>query len=144
MVNAVWLSNFIRAYSQLGTTNIDSLNGVYHPDVEFSDPMHQVSGLDELLDYFHQIYSNVGSCHFVIDHVFESGSEAAIYWTMTFTHKNLNGQRPITVQGHSHLKEQDGLVIFHCDYLDLGAMVYEHVPVLGRVLRSIKQRAGRI
>jgi len=37
----------------------------------------------------------------------------------------------------SHLKFADGKVISHRDYFDLGEMLYEHIPLLGGVIKSI-------
>lgn len=141
MQRSLWLQSFISVYSNLGTDNLTTLQSIYHPDVTFIDPLHRVDGLTELLDSFKSSYTNIIQCDFVIQHVFESENEAAVYWDMTFRHKSLNGKQPITVLGHSHLKEKDGLVIFHRDYLDVGSMIYEHVPVLGALVKTIKQRA---
>jgi hypothetical protein len=46
------------------------------------------------------------------------------------------------VQGSSHLKGVGDKVVYHRDYLDLGAMLYEQLPLLGRVIRSLKNRAA--
>lgn len=143
MTDPLWLKAFVELYSQLGTNNLGLIKQVYHSDIHFSDPMHTVKGLNNLLDYFEQMYQHVTSCQFQIDHTFYQEHEAAIYWTMILCHKKLNGKRPITVQGHSHIKAQDEQVIFHRDYLDLGAMLYEHVPVLGYVITHIKHRASK-
>lgn len=141
MQRSLWLQSFISVYSNLGTDNLTTLQTIYHPDVTFIDPLHRVDGLTELLDSFKSSYTNIIQCDFVIQHVFQSENEAAVYWDMTFRHKSLNGKQDITVLGHSHLKEKDGLVIFHRDYLDVGSMIYEHVPVLGALVKTIKQRA---
>lgn len=142
MKDALWLDRFIEVYSSLSPSNLHTLREVYHANVEFSDPMHRVEGLQALLMYFDNIYTQVTHCDFVIEHVFRSESEAAVYWKMTFIHNKLNGKQPITVQGHSHIKAQDDLVIFHRDYLDLGAMLYEHLPLIGSLVKTIKQRAS--
>lgn len=162
---APWLQNFITMYENLGEQNNDAptnnnsptnnahqtdpqdftpLLHVYHADVEFIDPLHHLNGVSALVAYFQNMYTNVASCQFVIDHVIESENEAAIYWTMTYTHKNLNGKQPIEVVGHSHLKQREGMVAYHRDYLDVGAMVYEHIPLLGRMITAIKNRAGKL
>ncbi|MEZ9116954.1 nuclear transport factor 2 family protein [Vibrio cyclitrophicus] len=143
MDNSLWLNNFLNMYQELGTDNFDVLRTVYHSDVEFQDPLHHVSGIDALTRYFENIYTQVTSCNFHIDHAFEANNEASIYWTMQFSHKQLNGQKSIEVQGHSHLKMLDDQVFYHRDYLDVGAMLYEHIPVLGCAIKSIKKRASR-
>lgn len=143
MANALWLQRFVTRYSELGTDNFEQLSDVYHPDVEFRDPMHHVIGLTALIHYFEQVYQKVDSCRFVIEHVIESDDEAAVYWRMTYQHRQLNRNKPIEVQGHSQLKMRDQRVSYHRDYLDVGAMVYEHLPLVGRVIKMIKQRAGQ-
>ncbi|MCG7497871.1 nuclear transport factor 2 family protein [Vibrio sp. Of7-15] len=143
MVSSLWLKKFIEIYSELRTDNLQTLESIYHPDVVFIDPLHRVEGFASLLASFKNSYTNILQCTFVIDHVFESGDEASVYWSMTFSHEKLNGKKPITVVGHSHLKARHDLVIFHRDYLDVGAMIYEHVPLLGVVIKSIKTKAGK-
>ncbi|ASJ97242.1 MULTISPECIES: nuclear transport factor 2 family protein [Shewanella] len=141
MTQALWLQNFIAVYGELGTDNLEALRQVYHPEVEFIDPLHNLKGLEELLDYFDGLYLQVVSCDFTIDHVIEQQSEAAVYWTMTFRHKQLNASQPIEVEGHSRLGAKDNKVIYHRDYFDLGTMLYEHLPVLGSIILAVKRRA---
>lgn len=143
MAQALWLQNFIAVYSELSTDNLMLLEKIYHPEVEFVDPIHSVHGMAALLDYFSNLYQQLLSCDFVIEHVLEGESEAAIYWTMTFRHKQLNGAAPISVQGHSRIRAQDNKVIYHRDYLDVGAMLYEHIPLLGSIITTIKRRAAK-
>jgi hypothetical protein len=75
--------------------------------------------------------------------VFSSDNQAALYWTMSFCHPKLNQGSEIVVEGHSYLVEQDNKVIKHRDYLDVGAMLYEHIPLLGSVVKTVKRRAAK-
>ena len=63
-------------------------------------------------------------------------------WTMTLTAEGLNGGEPVSVIGISHLTfdEKTDLVIYHRDYFDMGAFIYEQVPVLGSIVRMIKRK----
>lgn len=139
----VWLVDFLTVYQQLGTDNLSQLENIYHQDVTFIDPIHQVNGIDNLLGYFHNLYTNVLFCNFVINDVFFSKNKAAIYWTMDYSHKKLNNAKTITVQGHSLLKMSDDKVAYHRDYVDVGAMLYEHIPLLGKVVKAVKSRASQ-
>ena len=47
--------------------------------------------------------------------------------------------KPISVQGTSHIRFTDK-VYFHQDYFDGGALLYEHVPVLGSIIQQLKKR----
>ena len=59
---------------------------------------------------------------------------------MTYSHKQLNSGKPITVEGHSFIMGDDSKVTYHRDYVDLGQMLYEHIPVLGRLIQWVKKR----
>jgi hypothetical protein len=38
--------------------------------------------------------------------------------------------------------DKAGKVRYHRDYFDLGAMLYEHLPLLGSLVKTIKRRLG--
>lgn len=138
----LWLSNFVSVYQTLSTENLDLLAKIYHPNVTFIDPMHQVEGFDDLSDYFKRLYENLSSCEFVIDNVITENDQAAIYWKMSYQHAKLNKGKIVTVFGHSHIKGEQNKVIYHRDYLDLGAMLYEQLPFFGKLTKWIKAKAS--
>ncbi len=142
MTDMTWLENFIAVYNKLGNLDLSGLETIYHPQVTFIDPMHRVEGYDELLAYFEKLFDQITSCDFDVYHRIENADEAAIYWNMTLNFKQLKSGQPITVEGHSLLKAKDGKVIFHRDYFDLGALLYEHVPVLGWIVKTVRQRVA--
>jgi hypothetical protein len=57
---------------------------------------------------------------------------------MHFKHPKL-GNRLISVRGVSHLQISDK-IDFHEDFYDMGAMLYEQLPLLGNVTRWLKLR----
>lgn len=138
-----WLDTFISVYGDLETNNLALLEKVYHRDIHFSDPMHEVHGLNDLIAYFGTLYTNLDYCRFQINHVINDNNDAAVYWTMFFSHPKLNRGEEILVEGNSFLTQKDNKVIRHRDYLDLGAMLYEHIPFLGSAIKTIKKRASR-
>ena len=138
--HALWLANFINIYQKLATDNLHLLADIYHQDIVFTDPMHQLTGLDNLRHYFDKLYQQLSYCEFKIEQVIAQGDEAAVYWKMSYQHPRLNGGNVVYVQGCSHIKGVDDKVIFHRDYLDLGAMLYEQIPLLGRIISWLKNR----
>ncbi|MBU2893240.1 nuclear transport factor 2 family protein [Colwellia sp. D2M02] len=139
----LWLTQFMAVYQQLSTDNLALLKTIYHQDIHFIDPMHEIQGLDDLCQYFKGLYENVFSCEFTINHVIVQENEAAIYWCMRYCHPKLNKGNVIMVDGHSHIKSTADKIIYHRDYLDLGEMLYEHLPLLGKVTQWIKARAAK-
>lgn len=137
------LMKFIDIYSQLNKDNLAELEGIYHRDLVFEDPAHRMVGWSALHRYFKQLYARINSCDFVINSWLADESQAFVQWTMTFSHRDLNGGRPRTLEGCTRLEFKDDLIILHRDYFDLGEMIYEGVPLLGRVIRFIKTRVGQ-
>ena len=135
-----WLQVFIDNYQKLSIDNLHLLENIYHLDVEFQDPAHKLSGFDTLSAYFNELYTNLKDCDFVITNVLVDGDEAAIYWHMQYVHPKLNKGRPVNVEGHSFIQGKDNKVILHRDYVDFGAMLYEHIPLVGSAVRLIKSR----
>lgn len=135
-----WLNNFIVNYQLLSTSNLELLSKIYAEDIEFNDAVHKLEGLTELEEYFKHLYTNLRSCSFDITDAFFQQDKAAVYWQMTYEHKSLNRGKAITIEGHSVIKGSEDKVHYHKDYLDMGAMVYEHIPVLGRFVKAIKLR----
>lgn len=139
--NPLWLVNFLENYQQLSINNLHLLANIYHQDIVFIDPMHQLNGFDNLASYFKNLYHQLSYCQFYIEQVIVQTDQAAIYWQMSYIHPRLNSGAMVTVQGSSHIKGAGDKVIYHRDYIDLGAMLYEHLPLLGRVINWLKNRA---
>ncbi|MGF1786403.1 nuclear transport factor 2 family protein [Photobacterium swingsii] len=137
------LENFITVYSQLGKDNLVDLEAIYHPDIVFEDPAHRIEGWDALHEYFAQLYSNITSCDFQIHHSLVDEKQAFVQWTMTFSHPDIEKGKSRTVEGCTRLELDGNKVVFHRDYFDLGEMIYEGVPLLGKVIRHIKTRLGQ-
>ena len=135
-----WLEQFKTVYNNLSKKNVDSLTLIYHQDICFEDPLHKITGLNNFISYFNNLFTHVISCTFEINHSIKTSNEAAIYWVMHYQHPKLNAGKTISVTGHSHLKAMDNKVIYHRDYLDAGAMIYEHIPLLGSAIRYLKKR----
>ena len=121
------------------------LDEVYSENIEFRDPLHSIHGLSSLRSYMNNMYGNVISCDFIFlgDWITEPGPDgrgsACVKWDMIFRHPKLAGGSPVTVRGMSHIRFSDR-IDYHEDIFDLGAMLYEHVPLVGRVVIWLKSR----
>jgi hypothetical protein len=129
--------SFIACYQQLNKENLDSLADIYHQQVSFQDPVVQLEGLDQLNHYFSHLYENIEHSEFLIREQTDIEQGAYISWTMHC--KNSRLKQPLVVDGISHLQYQQGKIMAHRDYFDVGQMVYEQIPLLGSVIRHVKQ-----
>ena len=137
-----FLRRFAHSFATLDKHNLQLLNSLYSEDIAFTDPLHEVHGLPALRRYFAELYSKVSHLQFDF-HSFDAVAEGEGYlrWTMSFHHPRLASGKVIRVPGCSHLMWHDK-VYRHRDYFDAGALLYEHVPVLGRVVSWLKRRMG--
>lgn len=134
---------FVSIYKALNKNNLTSLETLYHPEIVFRDPAHEIVGLAAFIQYFTVLYENVTDCQFAIHHTTVEDDDAFVTWTMTLSHPKLEKGKARQVQGCSHLRFSEGKIIRHRDYFDMGEMLYEALPVLGRLLKQIKTRLGQ-
>jgi len=135
------LEQFSKSFTQIHKDKLYVLKSLYTTDVVFVDPLHQINGLEALTDYFKQMYENIDTIGFVMHaHDQVNDSEGYLRWRMRFSHPRLNSGRIIEVEGCSHIRWVDNKVYYHRDYFDAGAMLYEHLPIMGRVIAWLKRR----
>ncbi|MFA5679246.1 MAG: nuclear transport factor 2 family protein [Pseudomonas sp.] len=135
-----FLHRFARDFTALNADNLELLSGLYSPDVNFRDPFHEISGLASLQRYFSELYANTSDIGFTF-YGYDQLREGAGYlrWTLHYRHPRLADGRPIRVEGCSYLEWHER-VYLHQDYFDAGALLYEQLPVMGRVIGWLKRR----
>lgn len=133
------LKDFCQFYRELDARPLSELSSIYTDDIEFCDPVHCIKGMADFRRYFEDLMQKVTHCRFDIHEVNELEEQAFLSWTMHFQHPGLNRGEMISVDGLSHLRFGEK-IYFHRDYFDLGAMLYEQIPLLGRLVRGVKSR----
>lgn len=135
-----FLRRFAYAFAALDAHNLNRLGELYSADLLFTDPLHEIRGLPAMNRYCAQLYTRVSDLHFDF-HGFDPvrKGEGYLRWNMRYRHPRLNGGQPIQVQGCSHLRWHSK-VYYHRDYFDAGALLYEQLPLLGRVIAWLKRR----
>ncbi|MDX1705545.1 nuclear transport factor 2 family protein [Pseudidiomarina sp.] len=127
-------------YDEFGKCDFDNLGDLYDEDITFSDPIHQVHGLDDLKKYLKHSMSNVEQCHFAFTEYMLNDKQLFISWQMRFVHPKVSAGREVVVPGVSHFKLKDDKVCEQEDFYDLGVMIYEQIPVLSYFVNKVKQR----
>ena len=130
-----------QAWSDFDSAALEQLEPMYSPDVVFIEPAGKIVGREALFEHFRGSLRDLIECHFQFDPTMEFIAEGKAYlaWSMTFRHSRLRGGDQITVNGISLLLF-DHRINFHRDWFDLGAAVYEHIPVLGAAVRFAKNK----
>lgn len=123
--------------------NTEVLDELYDVEVTFTDPLIHLKGLSKLKKYYQRAYAPTEQVHFEFHEIYESGGLTyTCEWTMHLTASSLNKGQAFEVRGVSVItfSPTSDKVIRHHDYLDIGDMVYERLPILGRAIRLIKKR----
>jgi len=148
------IKKFESFYVNLESMKVEELADIYSSDVVFIDPIAAHSGITSVKSYFTKLLRNAKHCTFAIHSIqkIEAKKNAAVdegaleeylvTWKMTFATSGVNKGKPIFVDGITQLKIVDDKITFHRDYYDLGQMVYENIPLLGRIIKRIKRTLG--
>jgi ketosteroid isomerase-like protein len=131
---------FQHFFENLNKEKMHLVEEFYHPELEFHDPIGTLKGVKKMRRYYERMYKSVTSIKFEFSNFVESGNDIVGVWKMTLVTPNLNGGEPVVVDGNSVIKFKDGKAIYHRDYFDMGVFIYENIPVLGFVIKNIKNR----
>ncbi|HSB97363.1 MAG TPA: hypothetical protein VLC91_12985 [Spongiibacteraceae bacterium] len=69
----------------------------------------------------------------------DGAAETYIRWQLFFSSPQLNSGREIVIPGVSFIRGEEK-IFYHEDFYDAGALLYEHVPLLGAAVRLLKRR----
>jgi len=114
----------------------------YSVNIVFEDPLVELTGIEALTKYYSNLYRHLIAIKFDIPKVQFDGRDAFALWTMELRHKRLNGGSTVHVPGMSHLTFEGHQATYHRDYFDLSTMVYEQIPLVGPVVRFLKEKGG--
>ncbi len=131
---------FSRFYTGLGLDSLSGLADIYDDGVTFIDPVTSHRGLAALSGYFSRLLAATTACEFTINQMRFSDTDGWVTWTMNFRHPRLNRGEWIAVEGVSVMELRSNRIVFQRDYYDMGEMVYERVPLLGRLVRKLRER----
>ncbi len=136
------VARFSRFFSVLTPESVRrDLRSVYAADVYFNDTLKEIEGVDRLEPYLIRTAEAVESC--AVDILDMSSSRGDFYfrWAMRIQFKKFRKGEVQTSIGITHIRfNQEGKVIFHQDYWDAAANLFEKIPVLGGIIRAIKNR----
>ena len=136
--NNALLDRFKGNFKDLHLADWSQLGDIYADDIVFKDPVHELRGLVTLEDYFTTVCADLIDCRFEYLDQVVSDNSAYLKWVMHFRHPRL-GKDVIDVRGVSHIRWKEK-IDFHEDFYDMGAMLYEQLPVFGNVTRWLRLR----
>ena len=136
MTSARKYAEFLESVSPQTLDDFDQFVG---EDVYFSDPFHQVRGIELFKGVFSEMFMKVGPVRFEVSRDFLADREAVLIWEFSALLMN----SPWIVPGTSRIVfDQNGKVIEHIDYWDSGRYFLMHLPVIGRFVSWLYRRVG--
>jgi hypothetical protein len=114
---------------------------VYAPDAYLNDTLKTIHGSPAIRDYFIKTAQGLDSMTVVFDDVAVSGHNYYFRWTMDTRMKHLAKGRNVRTIGVTLVRfDPRGRVLLHQDFWDSAQGVWDHVPVLGNVIRWIQSK----
>lgn len=130
-------------FETLTPDSVAQLHTLYDAQARFKDPFNEVQGLPEIERIFRHMYVALDQPHFVITGQLVDGTQAFLTWEFRFRFKRFDTTTLQAVRGGSHVVfNEQGRVTLHRDYWDAAEELYEKLPLVGGVMRWLKQRAN--
>jgi hypothetical protein len=131
----------VKVFNELNKDTLNSLDGFYHPEIDFEDPLGKIKGREKMKAYYANMYKNVKSIRFEFSKVIKQDDDYIGFWKMYLAAPGLNGGSEFWVEGNSHIQfdPKSDLVTYHRDYFDMGAFIYEQLPVLKFIIQQVKK-----
>ena len=126
-------------WQALSADTLDGMDAVMAPDFRFVDPFNDVQGLEAVRRQFAHTYRRLHAVHITVHDRAVSGPTLYLRWTFAFQMRA--GGRNWSLEGMSEVRfGADGRALSHIDHWDAAGQVYEHLPVLGTLIRLIRRR----
>ncbi|HET9484151.1 MAG TPA: nuclear transport factor 2 family protein [Xanthomonadales bacterium] len=118
------------------------LDQTYAPDVWFNDTLKEIEGREALRPYLEHSASAVDDCRVEVKDVVSNGQgDYYVRWSMMIKFKRFKRGQETWSIGMSHLRfDANGLVVLHQDFWNAADGLFQHVPVLGGMIRWIKKQ----
>lgn len=136
-MNQPIIDKFKSYFTQMNFDHPSVLNEIYSDQIVFKDPIHEIEGIKNLKAYFDQLNNNLIEGAFAFTDETIVDNKAYLSWEMHVKLKR--PKKRIVASGISVLTVEEKIT-HQRDYFDAGEMFYEHIPLLGGIIRSLKKK----
>jgi hypothetical protein len=130
-------ANFFESITQ--DTPIEAYAQIFDEKVYFEDPFQKVIGLNKVYAIFQHMFETLYDPRFIVDEIVCGNGVTYMRWTFSYHRSSKHEIEKFTGVSRVQFLET-GKALSHVDYWDAAENIYEKVPILGSVLRLIKQR----
>jgi steroid delta-isomerase len=130
-------------FESISPQSVSRMGEFYTADARFKDPFNEVHGVPAIQRVFAHMFVSLHAPRFVVTGRIVDGTQCFLVWEFRFRFKRFDTTTEQVVRGGSHLlMTEDGLIQDHRDYWDAAEELYEKLPVVGSLMRWLKQRAN--
>ena len=134
------VQRLVQLYENLSFDQLQQLPTCYAPDAHFKDPFNAVQGIAAITRIFTHMFATLDAPRFVVTEQLVQGHRAFLAWEFHFAMRRWRKGQPQCIRGATFLRLNDaGLVLEHRDYWDTAEELYEKLPVLGWLMRKLRQ-----
>jgi SnoaL-like domain len=135
------LARMVRIFETLTPASIGDLRTIYAPEAFFADPFQSVQGIAAIERVFRHMFDTLDEPRFVITGSVQQGPQCVLLWDFRFRFRGFRRHVAQSVPGASHLRLDDqGRITHHQDYWDAAHGLYQQMPVLGPLMRWLRNR----
>jgi len=118
-------------------TPLSEYENVYNQNAFFKDPFHAVEGVEKIYTIFQNMYETLENPHFKILETAQNEKHLYVVWEFHFKRSG----KADSFEGMSQLRiGEHGKITSHIDFWDAGEHVYAKLPLLGTLIRYVKNR----
>ena len=133
------LNSYIVFFEQMKREDLVRLPEFFADQARFKDPFNDVTGIEQINKVFHHMFEVLDTPKFIIDEAVLESDVAYIKWNFT----GASNAKQLKLVGLSRVVFNDrGLVSEHVDYWDASEQFYMKLPVIGSILRFIRNKAA--
>ena len=119
----------------------ESVDQVYAEDAWLYDTLVLHHGIGEIRPYFIKTAERAAGVRVEVMDVIRQGQDVYLKWSMDIVWSAFKKGKTTRSFGMSHLRfNREGKVIMHYDFWDSTNGFFEHLPVVGTLIRWIKAR----
>ena len=133
------LNSYIVFFEQMKREDLVRLPELFSHQARFKDPFNDVTGIEQINKVFHHMFETLNTPKFVIDEAVLESDVAYIKWKFT----GAVYTKQLKLVGLSRVVfDEQGLVSEHIDYWDASEQFYMKLPIIGSILRFIRNKAA--
>ena len=113
--------------------------GVYAPDAYLNDNLAAISGNEAIEAYFKEAMGSADVLRIEFLATAVDVIDVYVRWRMHMEVSALNSGEPMISYGVTQFRfDDDQRILLHKDFWDSGSGFFEHMPVLGRLIRRLR------